>query len=95
MCVVRKASPLSAEFLLPFVHCARCLLVDYPGINALLYPLLGLPIVKFGKKLSANYKVKRARVESFEEPLASLWSIGTEDFVGHVYVDNRAHFLQP
>jgi hypothetical protein len=60
MCVVRKASPLSAEFLLPSVHRAFCLLPDPPGDDPLLYPPLSLPIVEFGKKLSTNYKAKRA-----------------------------------
>ena len=31
MCVVGVASPLLVEFLLPFVHCASCLQVYFPG----------------------------------------------------------------
>ena len=56
MNVVGKASPFSTEFFLPLIHCACFLLLDYTGINPLLYPLLGIPIFEFGKKLSANYK---------------------------------------
>ena len=93
MCVVGVASPLLVEFLLPFVHCVCCLLADFPGKNCLLYPLLGIPIVEFGKKLSTNYKAKRALIEPFEKPLTSFGSIVAKDFVGDVYVNNRAHFL--
>lgn len=95
MNVVGTASPLSAEFLLPLIHSAWRLLPNSPCENPLLYPLPGLHIVEFGKKLPANYKAKQARIKPFEKPPASFGSIVAKDFVGNVYVNNRAHLLQP
>ena len=95
MNVVGTASPLSAEFLLPLIHSARRLLPNFPCENPLLYPLPGLHIVEFGKKPPANYKVKQAGIKPFEKPSASFGSIVAKDFVGNVYINNRAHLLQP
>lgn len=93
MNVVGKASPFSTEFFLPLIHCACFLLLDYPGINPLPYPLLGLPLVEFGKKLSANNKAKSTRSKPFQKSLTSFGSIVAKYFMGDVYVNNRAHFL--
>lgn len=95
MNVVGTASPLSAEFLLPLIHNAWCLLPYSPGENPLLYPLPGLYIVEFGKKPPANYKAKQAGIEPIEKPPASFGSIVAKDFVRNVYINNRAHLLQP
>lgn len=75
MNVVGTASPLSAEFLLPLIHSAWRLLPYSPCKNPLLYPLLGLHTVEFGKKLPANYKAKQAGIKPFEKPPASFGSI--------------------
>ena len=95
MNIVGTASPLSAEFLLPLIHSAWRLLPYPPGENPLLYRLPGLHIVELGKKLSAYYQAKQARIEPFEKPSASFGSIVAKDFVGNVYINNRAHLLQP
>lgn len=95
MNVVGTASPLPAEFLLLLIHSAWCLLPYSPGENPLLYPLPGLHIVELGKKLSTNYKAKQARIEPFEKLPACFGSIVAKDFVGNVYINNRAHLLQP